>query len=68
MFTNLNEDLTEQILGQSKMAKRSDKPAGWGFTPKAESLNGRLAMFAFTLAIAIELITGQGVLKFLRLL
>lgn len=40
----------------------------WGFTPGAESLNGRLAMFGFALSIAIELITGQGVLQFLRLL
>lgn len=68
MFTNLNKRLVDQILRQFKMAKRSNPSADWGFTPKAESLNGRLAMFAFSLAIVIELVTGQGVLKFLRLL
>ena len=40
----------------------------WGFTPGAESLNGRLAMIAFVTAIAVELLTGQGFLSFLRLL
>jgi len=39
-----------------------------GFTRAAESLNGRLAMLAFTIAILIELVTGQGFLKFLKLI
>ncbi|MBD0334608.1 MAG: hypothetical protein ICV62_03895 [Cyanobacteria bacterium Co-bin13] len=50
------------------MVKRPIQPTIWGFTPKAESLNGRLAMLGFTLSIVIELFTGQGVLRFLRLL
>lgn len=40
----------------------------WGFTPKAESLNGHLAMIAFTTAITVELLTGKGFLDFLRLI
>jgi hypothetical protein len=39
----------------------------WGFTPAAESLNGRLAMLGFTFAIVIEMLSGQGVLHFLNL-
>ncbi len=40
----------------------------WGFTAGAENWNGRLAMLGFTIAIAIELISGQGVLHFWGLL
>ena len=39
-----------------------------GFTKGAESLNGRLAMMAFGLALLIELLTGKGFLAFLQLL
>ena len=35
-----------------------------GFTEYAEKLNGRLAMIGFVSALAIELISGQGVLHF----
>ena len=35
----------------------------WGWTEQAERWNGRLAMLGFVLAIAIELLTGQGVLQ-----
>jgi len=38
-----------------------------GFTSGAESLNGRLAMIAFTTALVIELLTGKGFLSFLQL-
>jgi hypothetical protein len=50
------------------MVKRSVQSTIWGFTPDAESLNGRLAMLGFALSVAIELFTGQGVLRFLRLI
>lgn len=50
------------------MVKPFSRSPWWGFTPDAESLHGRLAMLGFALSIAIELITGQGVLRFLRLL
>ena len=33
-----------------------------GFTTFAETWNGRLAMLGFVLAIATEILTGQGVL------
>ncbi|MFQ4137307.1 chlorophyll a/b-binding protein [Nodosilinea sp. PGN35] len=40
----------------------------WGFTPTAESLNGRLAMLGFAVAVVIEALSGQGVLHFLNLI
>ena len=36
----------------------------YGFTPGAENWNGRLAMIGFVAAIAVELVSGQGVLHF----
>jgi hypothetical protein len=44
-----------------------DKDRGWGFHPRAELLNGRLAMVGFASALIIELITGQGLLQQLGL-
>ena len=35
---------------------------GFGFTEYAERLNGRLAMLGFVLAIATEVLTGEGIL------
>lgn len=43
------------------------QPREWGFTPAAESLNGRLAMLGFIFAVVIELLSGEGVLHFLNL-
>ena len=40
----------------------------WGFTPQAESWNGRLAMIGFVSALLVELFSGQGVLHFWNLL
>ncbi|MDY6937297.1 MAG: chlorophyll a/b-binding protein [Cyanobacteriota bacterium] len=34
-----------------------------GFTPYAESLNGRLAMIGFVSLIAFEVLTGQGLIE-----
>ncbi|MCS6813259.1 MAG: chlorophyll a/b-binding protein [Cyanobacteria bacterium] len=39
--------------------------SGMGFTKRAETLNGRLAMIGFVSAILLEVITGHGVLGFL---
>lgn len=36
----------------------------WGFTPQAETWNGRLAMLGFVAAALIEVFTGQGFLHF----
>lgn len=36
----------------------------YGFTSGAENWNGRLAMIGFVAAIAVELVSGQGVLHF----
>ncbi|MEM9540153.1 MAG: chlorophyll a/b-binding protein [Cyanobacteria bacterium P01_E01_bin.42] len=40
----------------------------FGFTEKAENLNGRLAMIGFAAALVVELITGQGVLHLFGLM
>lgn len=40
----------------------------WGFTDQAERWNGRLAMLGFVIALATELLTGQGVIAQLRAL
>lgn len=63
MFTILNTGV-EAI----KEMRLKDELKGWGFTQGAESLNGRLAMIAFTTAIIVELLTGHGFLQFLQLI
>ncbi|NJO39188.1 MAG: high light inducible protein [Cyanobacteria bacterium CRU_2_1] len=40
----------------------------WGFTPQAESWNGRLAMIGFVSAVLIEVFSGQGLLHFWNLM
>lgn len=47
------------------MDKQENK---FGFTNFAETWNGRLAMLGFVIAIAIELVTGQGILSQLGLM
>jgi hypothetical protein len=39
----------------------------WGFHPRAELLNGRLAMLGFVIGVAIEAFTGHGILDQLGL-
>ncbi|MGF1519540.1 MAG: chlorophyll a/b-binding protein [Nodosilinea sp.] len=48
-------------------AQPQSPPKEWGFTPAAESLNGRLAMLGFLFAVVIEMLSGEGVLHFLNL-
>lgn len=36
----------------------------WGFTPQAETWNGRFAMLGFIAALLTEIFSGQGVLHF----
>ena len=40
----------------------------WVFTEQAERWNGRLAMLGFVIAVATELLTGDGVLSQLQAL
>jgi len=40
----------------------------WGFTPQAESWNGRFAMIGFVSVLLIEVFSGQGTLHFWNLL
>jgi hypothetical protein len=36
----------------------------WGFTPQAETWNGRFAMIGFVAALLTEYFSGQGILHF----
>lgn len=45
-----------------------NKESNFGFTGFAEIWNGRLAMLGFTIGLATELITGQGILSQLGLM
>jgi hypothetical protein len=54
-------------LGVAAMINR-ERNWIWGFTPAAESLNGRMAMLGMLLALLIEMMSGKGVLAFLRLM
>jgi hypothetical protein len=42
-----------------------DSSSGLGFTKKAEKLNGRLAMIGFVSLLAIELLTGKGIIAWI---
>lgn len=50
------------------MANKSTNQSIWGFTASAESLNGRLAMLGFLISVVIEMVSGQGILHFLKLI
>ena len=59
-----------QNVGNKKSKSSQDENAaqtGFGFTPQAETWNGRLAMLGFTVVLLIEWFTKQGVLEFLGL-
>ncbi len=45
-----------------------EKDNKFGFTSFAETWNGRLAMLGFIIAVATELMTGQGILSQLGLM
>lgn len=57
-------------MTSSTKANASNDRNGWvfGFTPQAESWNGRLAMLGFVSVLIIELFSGQGVLHFWNLM
>jgi ferrochelatase len=52
-----NEYLTAMASSGSKVPYQRT-----GFVPFAESLNGRLAMLGFVIAIATEALSGKGIL------
>jgi hypothetical protein len=39
------------------------REAGWEFFPRAEMLNGRLAMLGFVIGLVVEALSGQGILS-----
>ncbi|MGK7947695.1 MAG: chlorophyll a/b-binding protein [Xenococcaceae cyanobacterium] len=49
------------------MSDKAPEPK-FGFTPFAETWNGRLAMIGFIAAVLVELVTGKGVLEQLGLM
>ncbi|MGB7088144.1 MAG: chlorophyll a/b-binding protein [Phormidesmis sp.] len=46
----------------------SNTPPKIGFTEFAETWNGRLAMIGFVSALAVEFVSGKGVLAYLGLM
>lgn len=59
--------VTSSNVGRASL-KEDRNGWAWGFTPQAESWNGRLAMIGFASVLLIELLSGQGVLHFWNLL
>jgi len=59
----------EEVATFTKVTTSSNDRNGWawGFTPQAESWNGRLAMIGFVSALLVELFSGQGVFHFWNL-
>ncbi|MCC5897040.1 MAG: high light inducible protein [Phormidium sp. BM_Day4_Bin.17] len=62
---------TDKGFGQSSTSAKKSRPktndsagGNFGFTPKAEVWNGRLAMLGFVAVVLTELITHQGILAF----
>ena len=57
------QDITRGLT-RNPTRSRLNSPglSGMGWTDAAEMLNGRLAMVGFILAIATELLTGEGVI------
>ncbi|MBD2580505.1 chlorophyll a/b-binding protein [Oscillatoria sp. FACHB-1406] len=51
---------------QPSIAPKLEEPK-FGFNDYAERLNGRAAMLGFVITLAIEALTGQGVLSWLGL-
>lgn len=46
------------------MENQAQNPSKFGFNANAENWNGRLAMIGFVSALAIELLSGKGLLHF----
>jgi len=59
----------KSMTTSTKVTSSNDRNGwAWGFTPQAESWNGRLAMIGFVSALLIEFFSGQGVLHFWNLM
>ena len=55
-----------QTTPQPTVTPKIEEPK-FGFNDYAERLNGRAAMIGFVIALAIEYLTGQGLLSWLGL-
>jgi hypothetical protein len=59
--------MTQNMTQKSNRPRLNSPRLGdMGWTDSAEMLNGRLAMLGFVIAIATELLTGQGVIGQIR--
>jgi hypothetical protein len=64
-MSQINTPQTDMNIQDEVMEILVDRNAWlWGFTVQAETWNGRFAMIGFVAAIAIEILTHQGVLRF----
>jgi Chlorophyll A-B binding protein len=67
--TNTSPGVTIMTSSTKTISSNNDRNGWrWGFTPQAESWNGRLAMIGFVAALLTELFSSQGVLHFWNLM
>jgi hypothetical protein len=59
--------LDPKVIEPRMYLARPGSESGWGFHHRAELLNGRLAMLGFVIGLAVEALTGVGILQQLGL-
>ena len=59
--------LDPRVIEPPMYRARPGSDSGWGFHPRAELLNGRLAMLGFVIGLMVEALSGQGILQQLGL-
>ena len=62
-----SELLDPRVIEPPMYRARPGSDSGWGFHPRAELLNGRLAMLGFVIGLMVEALSGQGILQQLGL-
>lgn len=55
--------LDPKVIEPRMYLARPGSDSGWGFHHRAELLNGRLAMLGFGIGLALEALTGSGILQ-----
>jgi hypothetical protein len=61
------ELLDPRVIEPRMYLASSESESGWGFHRRAELLNGRLAMLGFVIGLAVEALSGLGILQQLGL-